>query len=109
MDTTKLTIYYGGAMHLAGIAAMATLVGIGAVSPAEGLPILGGLLGIGVGAGVALIVPGGSTVPSGSLGQPQSAGIVAPAPQPIQAPPAPVQSVAPLDGTAAAPVAPQPA
>lgn len=37
-----------GFLHLSGIAAVATLIGTGTVSTTEGLPILTGLIGLGI-------------------------------------------------------------
>lgn len=79
MNNQQAAIIYGGVQHLASIAAVATLMGTGHLSEAVGAPILAGLVGIGVGAGAALIIPGVSAMPTGALAQPQSAGGAAPA------------------------------
>lgn len=107
MDKQNATIIYGAVQHLASIAAVATLMGTGHLSEAVGAPILAGLVGIGVGAGAALIIPGVTATPSGALAQPSSAGGVVPAPVAPAAPAvAPVQAVQPVGAPPAAPGAP---
>ena len=46
-----------GVLHLAGIAAIATLIGTGTVSVDIGLPLLTGLVGLGVGNATANPAP----------------------------------------------------
>lgn len=79
MKTQTATIVYGAVQHLASIAAVATLMGTGNLSEAVGAPILAGLVGIGVGAGAALIIPGVIASPSGNLAPSQLAGGAVPA------------------------------
>lgn len=74
MKQNTLAVLYGLANHLASIAAVATLMGTGHLSEGVGAPILAGLVGIGVGAGAALIIPGAIAAPSSDPAQPSSAG-----------------------------------
>lgn len=102
MKTQTATIVYGAVQHLASIAAIATLMGTGNLSQDVGAPILAGLVGIGVGAGAALIIPGVSAVPTGTLAPPPLAGGAVPAattdavrPQGAAAPVEQVQAIQP--------------
>lgn len=60
MSQTIATIT-AAALHLAGVAALATLIGVGAVTPDVGVPLLAGLIGVGAGAAVPAITGGSST------------------------------------------------
>jgi hypothetical protein len=60
MSLSTLTIIYGMVLHLASIAVIGALIGVGAVTEAVGLPILSGILGVGIGAGAVLLPSGGS-------------------------------------------------
>lgn len=100
LNSNTVAMVYGGVLHLAGLACVTVLVATHAIPSDVGMPILGGLLGIGVGAGVAVIQPGQTSVPSAGPAQPVGAATVAPAPAPAQlvteaptAPVAPVQAV----------------
>lgn len=73
MNTQMFTQVYAAALHVAAVAAMVVLLAMGKVTWAEGGPILAGLLGVGAGAGLALVVPG-VPLPSGTPVSPQSAG-----------------------------------
>lgn len=68
MNNNSLATLYALGSHIASIAAVATLMGTGHLTETVGAPILAGLVGIGLGAGTALIVPGASQLPSGPPG-----------------------------------------
>lgn len=105
MNDKTLATIYAATNHFVSIAAVAVLMGTGHLSEAVGTPILAGLVGIGVGAGTALIIPGVTAQPTGAPAQPQSAGgvVSAPAIAPV-APVAPVQAVQPIVGQIPQPV-----
>lgn len=80
MSTAKIAVLYGAVLHICGLAALTVLVAIGKVPSAEGLPLIAGLLGVGVGVAVT---PNSTPEPSGAV-------LVRPG---IPAPPAPVVTV----------------
>lgn len=48
---------YAAAIHVLGLVAVVVLMALGKVTSSEGLPILAGLVGVGVGGGLALLTP----------------------------------------------------
>lgn len=94
MNTNLIATLYAMALHLLAIVALVVLISNGSIDQATGLPILAGLLGIGAGAGVALIQPGSASLPSGPPAQLPSAASATPAAS--STPVAPVTVVAPI-------------
>ena len=82
-NVNKWTTIYTGVLHLAGLAAVATLVGTGHLDSSIGAPLLAGLVGLGIGAGTQLPTSTSTT------------STAAPTPQPLirSAPVGPVTSV----------------
>lgn len=102
MNTNLLATIYAMLLHLLAIVALVVLISNGSIDQATGLPILAGLLGLGAGAGVALIQPGQPSLPSGPPAQlPTAASVTPAAPQiPAGAPVGPDgQPVAPASTT----------
>lgn len=55
MTSSAITVIYGMVLHVAGLAAVTVLWATGHMSESVGAGLLGGLLGIGVGAGLTLL------------------------------------------------------
>ena len=81
MDSKDLVVIVGGILHLAGLAAVATLTGVGVIPADVGLPIIVGQVILPTGAGLALVSPGQTPVPTGGQDQSQTAGSASPVTQ----------------------------
>lgn len=81
MSSQTVAVAYGAVVHFTALVGLIVITITDHALAAATLPVISGLTGLGIGAGVALIPPSQPPMPSGGTGQPKGEGGATPAPQ----------------------------